>query len=63
MAFSFIFCGDIEITFFKSPVAMQRVKKQEDGFESFKDKRNADVTLANCTPFKNESNLLEDRLG
>lgn len=57
MDFSFIFCGDIEITFFKSPVAMQTLKEQEDGFESSKDKRNADVTLANCTSFINNSKL------
>lgn len=42
---------------------MKTLKEQEDGFESSKDKRNADVTLANCTSFINDSNLLEERLG
>lgn len=38
------------------------MKEQEDGFESSKDKRNADVTLANGTSFSNDPNLLEERL-
>lgn len=42
---------------------MQTLKEQEYGFESSKDKRNADVTLANCTSFIKNSNLLEERFG